>query len=258
MVYVENRINDNLVSIIMPVYNVEKYIAQSIESVINQTYKEWELLIMDDASTDSSYSIMEKYSMVDDRIKIHKAEKNMGVVKIRNSLTELATGKYIAFLDSDDMWMPEKLERQQFFMNENNISISCTEYIRINENNEKINDVEILEHIKYSDLLKNNYLGCLTVMYDISKIGKRKFKELDKNEDYVLWLDIIKDTKIIYGLKEKLAMYRVLSSSRSSNKFDAAMVRWKIYRKYEKLSFISSLYYFTFYIVKAVIKNFRK
>ena len=108
MVYVENRIHNELVSIIMPVYNVEKYIRQSIESVINQTYKDWELLIMDDCSKDSSYQIMEEYAAKDERIKIQRAEKNKGVVKVRNSLTQMANGRYIAFLDSDDLWMNEK------------------------------------------------------------------------------------------------------------------------------------------------------
>ena len=101
----ENRIHNELVSIIMPVYNVEKYIRQSIESVINQTYKDWELLIMDDCSKDSSYQIMEEYAAKDERIKIQRAEKNKGVVKVRNSLTQMANGRYIAFLDSDDLWM---------------------------------------------------------------------------------------------------------------------------------------------------------
>ena len=254
----ENRIHNELVSIIMPVYSVEKYIRQSIESVINQTYKDWELLIMDDCSKDSSYQIMEEYAAKDERIKIHRAEKNKGVVKVRNSLTQMANGRYIAFLDSDDLWMNEKLEKQLLFMKKHDAKISCTEYTRVNETNDRINDIIVIERIKYSDLLKNNYLGCLTVIYDASAIGKREFKERDKNEDYVLWLDIIKDVKIIYGLKEKLAMYRVLSNSRSSNKIDAAKVRWEIYRKYEKLSLLKSMYYFTFYAVKAVTKNLKK
>ena len=123
MVYVENRIHNELVSIIMPVYNVEKYIRQSIESVINQTYKDWELLIMDDCSKDSSYQIMEEYAAKDERIKIHRAEKNKGVVKVRNSLTQMANGRYIAFLDSDDLWMNEKLEKQLLFMKKHDAKI---------------------------------------------------------------------------------------------------------------------------------------
>ena len=140
-------------------------------------------------------------------------------------------------------------------MKEKNAGISCTEYTRVKENGEKINEVVIKSEISYTDMLKNNYLGCLTVMYDIEKVGKRYFKELEKNEDYVLWLEIVKDVKKIFGLKENLAYYRVLDNSRSSNKAKTAKVRWEIYRKVEKLPFLKSIYYFLHYAVRAVLKS---
>ena len=251
----EKEIEKEKVSIIVPMYNAEKFIGKTIESVLAQTYQNWEMLIMNDASTDNSLAIVSVYAKKDERIKIVNTEKNVGVVKGRNFLIDLASGKYIAFLDADDYWHNEKLEKQIKFMKEKNASISCTEYTRVKENEEKINDVIIKEEISYNDMLKNNYLGCLTVIYDAKKIGKRYFKELEKNEDYVLWLEIVKDVNTIYGLKENLAYYRVLDNSRSSNKVKTAKVRWEIYRKIEKLSLLKSLYYFLHYAIRAVLKN---
>ena len=243
------------VSIIVPMYNAEKFIGKAIETVLSQTYENWEMLIMNDVSTDNSLAVVNEFAKKDDRIKVVNTEKNMGVIKGRNHLIDLARGKYIAFLDADDYWHSEKLEKQIQFMKEKNASISCTEYTRVRENGEKINEVVIKSEISYTDMLKNNYLGCLTVMYDVEKVGKRYFKELEKNEDYVLWLEIVKDVKIIYGLKENLAYYRVLDNSRSSNKVKTAKVRWEIYRKVEKLSLLKSIYYFLHYAVRAVLKS---
>ena len=251
----EKEIEKEIVSIIVPMYNAEKFIGKTIESVLAQTYQNWEMLIMNDVSTDNSLAIVSLYAKKDERIKIVNTEKNVGVVKGRNFLIDLASGKYIAFLDADDYWHNEKLEKQIKFMKEKNASISCTEYTRVKENEEKINDVIIKEEISYNDMLKNNYLGCLTVIYDANKIGKRYFKELEKNEDYVLWLEIVKDVNTIYGLKENLAYYRVLDNSRSSNKVKTAKVRWEIYRKIEKLSLLKSIYYFLHYAIRAVLKN---
>ena len=243
------------VSIIVPMYNAEKFIGKTIESVLSQTYKNWEMLIMNDVSTDNSLAVVNEYAKKDDRIMVVNTEKNMGVVKGRNHLIDLANGKYIAFLDADDYWHSQKLEKQIQFMKEKNAGISCTEYTRVKENGEKINEVVIKSEISYTDMLKNNYLGCLTVMYDVEKIGKRYFKELEKNEDYVLWLEIVKDVKTIYGLRENLAYYRVLDNSRSSNKVKTAKVRWEIYRKIEKLPLLKSIYYFMHYAVRAVLKS---
>ena len=245
----------NKVSIIIPVYNAEKFIGETIESVISQTYTDWEMLILNDRSTDSSYEIIQKYAQKDKRIKAIDSEKNIGVVEGRNRLISEANGEYIAFLDADDYWKEDKLEKQIEFMKKKDAAISCTEYTRVTEEGKPINEIKIKEEITYRDLLKNNYLGCLTVVYNAEKLGKRYFKERDKNEDYVLWLEIIKDTVKIYGLKENLAFYRVLDKSRSSNKIDAAKVRWRIYRDVEKLSLFQSVYYFMNYVIIALKKT---
>ena len=246
---------ENKVSIIIPVYNAEKFIGKTIESVLNQTYKNWEILIFNDKSKDNSLKIIKKYSEKDKRIKVVDSKENVGVVAARNKLTEIATGEFIAFLDADDYWKQNKLEKQIKFMLRNNALISCTEYTRVTEDEKEINDIIIKEIITYEDMLKNNYLGCLTVIYNANKLGKRYFKEREKNEDYVLWLEIVKETKIIFGLKENLAFYRVLNNSRSSNKIKAAKDRWNVYRKIERLSLFKSIYYFLQYVIRALKKT---
>lgn len=246
---------ENKVSIIIPVYNAEKFIGKTIESVLNQTYKNWEILIFNDKSKDNSLKIIKKYSEKNKRIKFVDSKENVGVVAARNKLIEIATGEFIAFLDADDYWKQNKLEKQIKFMLKNNALISCTEYTRVTEDEKEINDIIIKEIITYEDMLKNNYLGCLTVIYNANKLGKRYFKEREKNEDYVLWLEIVKETKIIFGLKENLAFYRVLNNSRSSNKIKAAKDRWNVYRKIERLSLFKSIYYFLQYVIRALKKT---
>ena len=246
---------ENKVSIIIPVHNAEKFIGKTIESVLNQTYKNWEMLIFNDKSKDNSLKIIKKYSEKDERIKVVDSKENVGVVAARNKLIEIATGEFIAFLDADDYWKQNKLEKQIKFMRKNNALISCTEYTRVTEDEKEINDIIIKEIITYEDMLKNNYLGCLTVVYNANKLGKRYFKERKKNEDYVLWLEIVKETKIIFGLKENLAFYRVLNNSRSSNKIKVAKDRWEVYRKIERLSLLKSIYYFLQYVIRALKKT---
>lgn len=243
------------VSIITPVYNSEKYVKETIESVLSQTYKNFELILINDKSTDNSLDICNSYK--DDRIKHINLEKNVGVCRARNIAIENACGRYIAFLDSDDIWDKNKLEEQIKFMKENNAEISCTEYERINETGKKIGYISVKEKISYNDMLKNNYVGCLSVIYDKDKIGKMYFEQINKNEDYLLWLKIVKKTKYIYGLRKNLAKYRVLNVSRSSNKFKVILARWEIYRKYEKLNILSSFYYILNYGIMALVKNRR-
>ncbi|WP_068268334.1 glycosyltransferase family 2 protein [Caviibacter abscessus] len=243
------------VSIITPVYNSEKYIRNTIESVLNQTYKNFELILINDKSSDKSLKICQSYD--DERIKIIDLEKNVGVCRARNIGIEKACGRYISFLDSDDIWSENKLMEQIEFMKKNSAEICCTEYERVNENLEKIGYIHIKEKISYQDMLKNNYVGCLTVIYDTFSIGKMYFDEINKNEDYLLWLKIIKKTGYIYGLRKNLAKYRVITGSRSSNKFKVILARWEIYRKYEKLNILSSFYYIINYGIIAVVKNRR-
>lgn len=243
------------VSIITPVYNSGKYIRETIESVLSQTYTNFELILINDKSTDESLNICKSYN--DNRIKIIDLKENVGVCSARNIGTEHASGRYIAFLDSDDVWLSDKLSKQIKFMEKSQSEISCTEYERVDENGEKIGYISIKEKISYEDMLKNNYVGCLTVVYDTYKIGKMYFEKINKNEDYLLWLKIIKKVQYIYGLCENTAKYRVIRGSRSSNKFKVVLSRWEIYRKYEKLNIFSSFYYIINYGIIALVKNRR-
>ena len=242
-------------SIITPLYNGEEFIKDAVESVLAQTYENWELLVIDDGSADNGYNIVKEYSDKDKRIKLLKNEKNSGVTKTRNKGIESSKGRYIAFLDSDDMWQKEKLERQINFMKAHDAAISCTAYARVDREGNEKKIIHVKEEITYNMLLKTNMMGCLTVIYDTEKTGKRYFAEAEKSEDYILWLSMVRDIKKAYGLDETLAYYRVLDNSRSSNKLKVVKFQWKIYRKYEKLSLFKTMYCFIFYILEGTRKN---
>ena len=171
----------------------------------------------------------------------------------RNRAIDLSNGKYIAFLDSDDLWHKEKLKKQIGMMEEKNISLSYTAYTKINEDGSLRGKIEVPKKVNYKELLKGNIMGCLTVVAkkDILKDGK--FKQT-KQEDYILWLELLNKVDFSYGLQESLAFYRVLNNSRSSNKVDLVKFNWKIYREIEKLSLIKSIYYFVIYLVRGIIR----
>lgn len=211
---------DQLVSIIMPNYNGEKYIAQTIESVLAQTYPNWELIIADDCSTDNSVNIINSYAEKDSRIKLITGEKNSGAAQARNVALLQAKGKWIAFLDSDDKWLPAKLEKQIAFMNANGYKFSCTKYAHIDENSKPLNKVVTSPKvIGKRKMFRYNYLGCLTVMYDAEAIGVLQVNPEIGNgrNDYALWLKAVKREKCYY-YDEVLALYRVRTSSLSHGK----------------------------------------
>lgn len=238
---------EDLVSIITPLYNAEKYIEATINSVQNQTYKNWEMIIVDDCSKDNSYGLVKKIAKNESRIKLVKNKENCGVTKTRNKGIKIAEGKYIAFLDADDLWHPKKLEKQISFMKKNKVLISYTGYEKINEDGTIRGKIKVPIKVTYHESLKGNIMGCLTVIYDQEKLSKKYFKELKMSEDHVLWLEILKDTDS-YGIGDSLAKYRVLENSRSSSKIDAIKFQWKINRKIEKLSILKSVYYFVNYL----------
>lgn len=236
------------VSIIMPLYNSEIFLPLAIKSVINQTYKNWELLIIDDKSTDNSLQIAKEYTERDCRIKVIELQNNSGPAIARNTGIQVAKGKYIAFLDSDDMWMPEKLELQIKFMNERNASFSYTAYKKIDEDGENRGIVSVPESITYNKLLNTNIIGCLTAVYNAEKLGKVYMPNIIKRQDYALWLKILKNEGQAFGLNVPLAVYRVRKNSVSSNKFRAAVYQWKIYREIEEINLLKSLYHFINYM----------
>ncbi len=238
---------ENCVSIITPSYNSERFIKKTIESVLSQTYTNWEMLIVDDGSTDDSPSLIEKHTRIDGRIKLLRLKRNSGVATARNTAIAEAKGRYIAFLDSDDLWMPEKLEKQLRFMGEKDAVITCTAYLKMDEpGNIKDEIVNVPERTTYSELLKSNSIACLTAMYDIKRIGKVYMCNVG-HEDYTVWLRILRMGHDAYGLNQPLAIYRVRDSSLSGNKLKVARYQWKIYREIEKLSLSDSLIYFIQY-----------
>ena len=245
---------NSLVSIITPSYRSEKFISQTIESVLAQTYENWEMLIVDDLSPDNSNKIIEEYAQKDDRIKLLKLEKNSGPAVARNRAIEEAKGRYIAFLDADDLWMPEKLEKQIAFMNKKKSALSYSSYYIISEDNGGLGVFLTKEKVTYSDLLKTNSIGCLTAIYDRKILGKVFMPDIIKKQDYGLWLKILKQIKKADGILEPLAYYRIVENSVSSNKIVGIKYIWKIFRDVEKLNIFQSIYYFCYYVYYGVRK----
>jgi len=244
-----------LISIITPLYNAEKYIKDTIESVINQSYKNWEMIIVNDCSKDRSQLIVEKYMELDKRIKLVSLESNRGVAFARNTGIKAASGEYLAFLDSDDLWKPNKLSTQLDFMKQNNYYFTFTGYEMINNEGVKLNKIiKVPSKLNYKRLLYGNSIGCLTVMLNKSKIGDIEMPAI-RHEDYATWLNIVKSGITAYGLNENLALYRKANSSVSSNKFKSAIWTWDIYRKYQKLSSLNSLKCFIMYVYINMLKH---
>jgi glycosyltransferase involved in cell wall biosynthesis len=244
------------VSIVTPNYNGVKYIEYSIQSVINQTYTNWELIIVDDCSTDDSINIIKEYIKKDKRIKLFQMPQNIGLPAVpRNFGIEKATGDFIAFLDSDDVWLSNKLQEQINLAQEKDAAVIYSYYEKIT--NEGLRNDRIIQtplSVNYKQLLKGNIIGCLTGMYSITKLGKVYFL-YEKHEDYILWLSILKKGYTAYAVPKVLALYRIGHSSFSSNKLRASQWTWTIYRKYEQLSLIKTIYIFTVYTIRGFIKH---
>ena len=201
----ENLKNEPLVSIITPLYNCEKYIEETIQSVINQTYKNWEMIIVDDCSKDKGVEIVEKYQKLDSRIKLYRNEKNQGVSYTRNRAIGLSKGKYIAFLDSDDLWKKEKLEKQISFMEENNIVLSYTGYEKINSDGSLRGKIKVPKKLDYNELLKNCLIGFLTAVYRKEDLKGFRFIK-SKAEDYIFWLKYFKKNKNSFRNTRKFSL----------------------------------------------------
>jgi len=245
----------DLVSIITPNYNCARFISQTIESVIAQTYQNWELLIIDDCSTDNSIDIIEKYIKQDIRIKLFKTKCNSGSPKEpRNIGIKNSKGRFIAFLDSDDLWLQDKLERQIPYFNFDNVAIVYSNYEKITdigERNHRI--IKAPKKLSYKQLLKSNYIGCLTAMYDVSKTGKVFFSNY-RHEDFVLWLTILRLGFIALNINEIEALYRERKDALSSKKSIVLKWQWVIYRDFLKLSIFYSIYFFCCYVIIAFFK----
>jgi glycosyltransferase involved in cell wall biosynthesis len=242
------------VSVIMPAYNSEGFIVQAIESVISQTHANWELIIVDNCSSDGTASIIESYARDESRIVFIRHQRNKGIAASKNSALKTARGDYIAFLDSDDYWLSNKLEKQLAYMANSGALICCSNYRRIDAEGNELGVVEPPRSMVYKDLLKSNFMGNSTVIYNAKKLGKVFFKAIDY-EDYVAWLTLLKSGCRAHCVPEVLAHYRVSDQSMSSNKFKTITWQWRIYREQEQLSCFHSLYLMLFYVFYAVQKR---
>lgn len=213
------------VSIITPTYNCGLYIKETIESVISQTYVNWELLIVDDCSTDNTKAIVTKYLEQDNRIQYHCLDKNSGAAVARNYALKIATGRWIAFLDSDDLWNPDKLERQVTYMIDNNYSFTYTNYCIIDEQSDELG-IEITgpKHITRHGMYNYCWPGCLTVMYDANVVGLIQINPIRKNNDYAIWLKVVEKSDC-YLLNYNLAKYRKRKGSISNHAY-ISLIKW--------------------------------
>jgi len=247
---------NNLVSVITPSYNSSKFIDECVNSVISQSYTNWELLIVDDCSDDSSKELLLDLERRDERIQVIFLDNNIGAANARNVAILKAKGKYIAFLDSDDSWDSQKLYKQISFMIKNEIAFSYTSYQSISENGlDIIRVINAPYKMSYNNYLKNTIIGCLTVVIDKEKVGDFEMPSIRSSHDMALWLLIMKRGFDAYGLNENLANYRIVSTSNSSSKLDAANDVWRVYRQFERLSFFYSTWCFLNYAFNAVIRR---
>lgn len=248
-----------LVSIITPSYNSEEYISQTIDSVLAQTIQNWEMIVVDDASSDNCIQIIEKHTETDKRIKLIVLKENSGAAVARNTAINAGTGKYIAFLDSDDLWDTEKLKKQITFMESNQIDFSFTAYNLIDSKDNLLGitiDSNQSGSFSYNDMLrKKATMGCSTVMLRRSAFKDLRMPLLRTGQDYALWLKLLKTGKNAFILNEVLTQYRILPNSISRNKFKKAKRQWQIYRKIEGLSILTSGISFIFYAWRAIFRK---
>lgn len=242
---------EQLVSIIMPAFNCQDYIGESIKSVIEQTYKNWELIIINDFSNDNTKLIIEEYGEKDSRISIYTLFENKGAAFCRNYAIKLSKGNYIAFLDSDDLWKKNKLKDQIQYMRNHDYNFTCTSYDKVDEKSNELNQTITYGNKRdYDGLLKNN-CGNSTVIYNADKLGKFFIPNIRKRNDYLMWLQILKIETYLYELETTLSSHRVREGSLSKNKISLIKYHWIVYRKIEKLSLLKSINLIVYWIRKA-------
>jgi teichuronic acid biosynthesis glycosyltransferase TuaG len=229
---------------------------QTIESVISQTYKNWELIVIDDCSDDLTFEIVLQYTFIDSRIKLLKNNVNSGAAVSRNRGICESSGRFLSFLDSDDIWLSTKLELQVNFMLKHNYPISFTSYSLINDEGQNLNKVvNSVKEITYRGYLKNTIIGMSTSMIDLSYTGAVEFINIRTRQDTFLWMSLLRKGFTAYGIDDVLVNYRLSRNSISRNKFKAARKVWVLFYKYENLGFLASAFYFLFYLLNAVKKR---
>ena len=251
--------NNKTVSVIIPVYNVSKYIAHTIESILRQSYKDVEILLVDDCSSDNSVEIIEKYATVHLNVVSLQLESNQGAAVARNKALSVAKGRYVAFLDGDDLWCEGKLEKQLAFMDEKGAAMSCTAMDTIDACGKPLGSIRnVREKIDYNFLLHNTMIATSTVIVDRNKTGDFQMPLRRGGQDYATWLMLMRNGTICYGLNKVLSRYRVLSDSLSSNKWKSIKQVWQIQTQNEGISKISAMFNVCCFITNAFVKHFLK
>ncbi len=246
---------NNKVSIVVPVYNAEDCISDTIMSVLKQSYTDYELLLVDDSSTDKSREIMEGF--VSDRVRILENTEAKGAAGARNSGIKKATGRFMAFLDADDLWDKDKLSKQISFMDRTGAAFSFTGYEFADVEGRGLGKiVKVPARISYREALKNTTIFTSTVMFDMDRLCTEDIlMPYVKSEDTATWWKVLKKTGVAYGLDESLTLYRRMGGSLSSNKLEAVRRIWNLYRKTEHLSIVYSIYCFCNWAVRAVARR---
>ena len=248
-----------LTSIITPSYNSKKYIKDTIDSVIAQICDNWEMIIVDDCSKDDSVEFIQSLIKDDPRIKLISLSKNVGAALARNRALEVASGRYIAFLDSDDMWEPNKLEVQLNFMIKNDYAFTYSGYKVCDDSGTTTHGViTVPKSLTYKQYLANTIIGCLTVMLDSEKFDTIKMPNLRSSHDMALWADLLKTIDRAYGIDQPLATYRLVGTSNTANKWKASKEVWDVYRGYLGINRVNSAFYFIQYAFNAVKKRIYK
>lgn len=225
--------NKPLVSVIMPAYNAERFIEAAVRSVMAQTVTDWELLILDDGSKDNTAAVAAKMASEDDRIRFLPNEANMGVARTRNRGFELCRGRFVALLDSDDIWLPEKLEKQLALAEKTGADIIYCSYGIMDENDQKIcEDFIVSSAVSFDQFLTKSVISCSTALLSRKIVDRYRFMTTFYHEDLALWLQLLQDGFQARGVTEVLAQYRIMQGSRASNKLKSAVNRWRIYRKH--------------------------
>ena len=249
------ELDNSLVSIITPTYNSANYIAECVASVQAQTYKNFEMIIVDDASTDETVSIVADLAKKDSRLSLVQLTSNSGAAVSRNVGIERISGRYMTFIDADDIWMPVFIERSIETIKNESCPFVFASYKRMDENlTPLLSDFIVPDRVTYYDILKSNSISCLTAFVDIGELGKKYMPLIRKRQDMGLWLAYLKETDYAKGIKEPMAIYRIRKNSLSRNKWALLRSQWVFYRVSEKLSLVQTFYYMAHWIVRGFLK----
>ena len=246
---------NNLVSIVTPTFNSAKYIAETIQSVQKQTYQNWEMILVDDCSTDNTINLIKDFITKDKRIQLYQLESNSGPAVARNKGIENVSGKYMTFLDADDIWFEDFIENSIKTIEETKVHFVFSSYKRSDEElNFIYSDFIVPEKVTYTDILKSNSISCLTAFLDIETLGKKSMPLIRKRQDMGLWLQYLKEIPFAYGIQEPKAIYRIRENSLSRKKSNLIKYQWQFYREVEKLNVFQSTYYMLHWMYRGFMK----